>query len=146
LQSPSVLLTLVYLQLLLERDDAKTLLASAKQEQRDHPEEKLHEHPLTPRLRSGTWEVRQAGHRSLAGARDVRHRQRKGSPAAVPKQPPGACQGHRRVFAEYTYKHVEYCVENDVVQGYDDGFYHPEIVVARDQMAVYVARAFGLLM
>jgi hypothetical protein len=42
---------LVYLQLLLERDDAKTLLASAEEEQRYHPEEKLHEHSLTPRLR-----------------------------------------------------------------------------------------------
>jgi len=45
----------------------------------------------------------------------------------------------------WSYKHVEYCVEKGVVQGYDDGLYHPEIVVTRDQMAVYVARAFGLL-
>jgi hypothetical protein len=44
----------------------------------------------------------------------------------------------------WSYKHVEYCVENGVVQGYEDGYYHPEIVVTRDQMAVYVARAFGL--
>ena len=43
----------------------------------------------------------------------------------------------------WSYKHVEYCVENGVVNGYDDG-YHPERVVTRDQMAVYVARAFGL--
>ncbi len=43
----------------------------------------------------------------------------------------------------WAYKHIEYCVENGVVQGYTDGNYHPEIVVARDQMAVYVARAFG---
>jgi Tol biopolymer transport system component len=28
--------------------------------------------------------------------------------------------------------------------GYHDGLYHPEIAVTRDQMAVYVARAFGL--
>jgi hypothetical protein len=45
----------------------------------------------------------------------------------------------------WSYKHVEYCVENGVVAGYLDGLYHPEIVVTRDQMAVYVARAFGLL-
>ncbi len=45
----------------------------------------------------------------------------------------------------WAYKHVEYCVENGVVAGYLDGLYHPEIVVTRDQMAVYVARAFGLL-
>jgi len=46
----------------------------------------------------------------------------------------------------WAYKHVEYCVENGVVQGYDDGLYHPEIIVTRDQMAVYVARAFQLPM
>jgi DNA-binding beta-propeller fold protein YncE len=45
----------------------------------------------------------------------------------------------------WSYKHVEYCVENGVVAGYLDGLYHPEYVVTRDQMAVYVARAFGLL-
>lgn len=39
---------------------------------------------------------------------------------------------------------MEACVDNGVVQGYDDGLYHPEWVVRRDQMAVYVARAFGL--
>ena len=27
---------------------------------------------------------------------------------------------------------------------YEDGYYRPEWVVTRDQMAVYVARAFGL--
>jgi N-acetylmuramoyl-L-alanine amidase len=45
----------------------------------------------------------------------------------------------------WAYKHVEYCVEHGVVAGYLDGLYHPEIVVTRDQMAVYVARAFGLV-
>ncbi len=45
----------------------------------------------------------------------------------------------------WSYRHIEYCVEHDVVSGYDDGCYHPEIVVTRDQMAVYVARAFGLM-
>jgi len=44
----------------------------------------------------------------------------------------------------WAYKHIEYCVEQGVVRGYDDGLYHPEIVVTRDQMAVYVARAFAL--
>jgi hypothetical protein len=46
----------------------------------------------------------------------------------------------------WAYKHIEYCVENSVVQGYLDGLYHPEITVTRDQMAVYVARAFDLPM
>jgi len=45
----------------------------------------------------------------------------------------------------WAYKQIEYCVENGVVQGYDDGLYHPDWVVTRDQMAVYVARAFDLL-
>jgi len=46
----------------------------------------------------------------------------------------------------WAYRHIEYCVENGVVAGYEDGMYHPEIVVTRDQMAVYVARAFDLPM
>ncbi|MFB3879733.1 MAG: S-layer homology domain-containing protein [Armatimonadota bacterium] len=41
-------------------------------------------------------------------------------------------------------KHVEFCHEQGVVQGYSDGMYHPEYTVTRDQMAVYIARAFGL--
>ena len=48
--------------------------------------------------------------------------------------------------------HIEYCVEHGIVQGYpypqeDDSvlyLYQPDDVVTRDQMAVYVARAFGL--
>ena len=44
----------------------------------------------------------------------------------------------------WAYTHVEYCVENGVVQGYQDGLYHPDEVVTRAQMAVYVARAFDL--
>ncbi len=43
----------------------------------------------------------------------------------------------------WAYKHIEYCVENGVVQGYLDGNYYPATVVTRDQMAVYVSRAFG---
>jgi hypothetical protein len=43
----------------------------------------------------------------------------------------------------WAYTHIEYCVENGVVAGYLDGLYHPEIVVTRDQMAVYVARRLG---
>ena len=46
----------------------------------------------------------------------------------------------------WAYKHIECCVENGVVNGYEDGKYHPEIVVTRDQMAVYVQRAFELPM
>jgi hypothetical protein len=46
--------------------------------------------------------------------------------------------------SSWAYRHIEYCVEHGVVQGYDDGLYQPEVVVTRDQMAVYVARAFEL--
>jgi hypothetical protein len=44
----------------------------------------------------------------------------------------------------WCHKHVEYLAAQGVVHGYDDGLYHPEIVVTRDQMAVYIARAFEL--
>jgi len=53
----------------------------------------------------------------------------------------------------WAYKHIEYCVEHGIVQGYpyaqeDDSvlyLYQPDDVVTRDQMAVYIARAFGLV-
>ncbi len=44
----------------------------------------------------------------------------------------------------WSYKYVEYCVDRGVVQGFADGLYHPERVVTRDQMAVYITRAFEL--
>ncbi len=44
----------------------------------------------------------------------------------------------------WAFKHIEYCASQGVVRGYDDGLYHPEIAVTRDQMAVYVANAFEL--
>jgi|GEM_PF-2533850 len=40
--------------------------------------------------------------------------------------------------------YVEYAKEQGVVQGYNHGFYMPNNTVTRAQMAVYVARAFGL--
>ncbi len=42
----------------------------------------------------------------------------------------------------WMYRYVEYIKERQVVTGYDDGQYHPEVICARDQMAVYLARAF----
>jgi beta propeller repeat protein len=38
---------------------------------------------------------------------------------------------------------IEACVDNGVVSGYPDGYYHPEYACSRDQMAVYVSRTFG---
>jgi hypothetical protein len=68
-----------------------------------------------------------------------------GGDAAIPDPvPPATFPDVPDTF--WAYKHVEYCVEHGVVEGYDDGYYHPEIVVTRDQMAVYIARAFGLLL
>jgi len=40
---------------------------------------------------------------------------------------------------------IEACVVHDVVQGYPEGYYRPTVTVTRDQMAVYVARAFRLM-
>jgi hypothetical protein len=40
----------------------------------------------------------------------------------------------------WAFKYIEYCYDQAVVQGYWDG-YHPDEVVNRAQMAVYVARA-----
>jgi len=44
----------------------------------------------------------------------------------------------------WMYAHVEYITEGGVVQGYPDGLYHPDDICTRDQMAVYVSRAFTL--
>jgi hypothetical protein len=38
------------------------------------------------------------------------------------------------------------CVDSEVVQGYEDGSFRPDATVSRDEMAVYVARAFELPM
>ena len=40
---------------------------------------------------------------------------------------------------------IETCVGNGVVSGYLDGLYRPNAQVTRDQMAVYMARAFELI-
>jgi len=45
----------------------------------------------------------------------------------------------------WCFTHIEYLVSNEIVGGYPDGLYRPTTDVTRDQMAVYIARAFGLL-
>ncbi|MBE9566563.1 MAG: S-layer homology domain-containing protein, partial [Proteobacteria bacterium] len=44
----------------------------------------------------------------------------------------------------WAYKYIEYIASRHVTQGYPDGSYHPEFVCTRDQMAVYISRAFEL--
>jgi hypothetical protein len=46
----------------------------------------------------------------------------------------------------WAYTHIQYLAENEVVGGYPDGSYQPAATVTRDQMAVYIARAFELPM
>jgi hypothetical protein len=44
----------------------------------------------------------------------------------------------------WAYRYVEYCSAHGVVGGYGNGQYRPDLSVTRDQMAVYVQRAFDL--
>jgi hypothetical protein len=68
-----------------------------------------------------------------------------GGDAAIPDPvPPATFPDVPDTF--WTYKQVEYCVGQGVVTGYDDGTYRPVNPVTRDQMAVYVQRAFDLPM
>ncbi len=40
-------------------------------------------------------------------------------------------------------KHIQHILSAGVAKGYPDGLYHPEYSCSRDQMAVYIARAFN---
>jgi len=44
----------------------------------------------------------------------------------------------------WSYRHIEYAAAEEVAGGYTDGLYHPEYTCTRDQMAVFISRAFGL--
>ena len=44
----------------------------------------------------------------------------------------------------WAFKYVEHIVDKGVASGYDDDNYHPEYPCSRDQMAVFIARAFDL--
>lgn len=46
----------------------------------------------------------------------------------------------------WCYQHVEYIVSRHVISGYPDKTYRPDVVCARSQMAVFLARAFELPM
>jgi PKD repeat protein len=68
-----------------------------------------------------------------------------GGDAAVP-DPPATATFPDVPTTFWAYRHVEFCADRSIVQGYDDGLYHPDYPVTRDQMAVYIARAFALPM
>jgi hypothetical protein len=44
----------------------------------------------------------------------------------------------------WAYRYVEYCAAEGIVQGYDSVTYGPTGTVSRDQVAVYICRAFAL--
>jgi hypothetical protein len=66
-----------------------------------------------------------------------------GSDAAVP---PGPSQPtFSDVPTDYwAYRYIEFVAEQGIAEGYPDGTYRPDLVVARDQMAVFLARTFDL--
>ncbi len=68
-----------------------------------------------------------------------------GGDANVPDDPDGTPFFSDIPSSHWAYRYVEYCHDQGVVGGYWDG-YHPEEVVNRAQMAVFVARAFALPM
>ena len=74
-------------------------------------------------------------------------RARAGGDANVP--PPPATNTFPDVTATnewaWALKYVEYVAAQKIVSGYWDGRYRPELVVTRDQMAVFIARAFNLM-
>jgi len=63
----------------------------------------------------------------------------------VPDDPDGTSFFPDVLGDHWAYKYIEYCHDHGVVAGYWDG-YHPDEVVNRAQMAVYVQRAFDLPM
>ena len=64
----------------------------------------------------------------------------------LPDYTPPATPAFPDVLPDYwAYKEVEYIRAYGVVSGYPDGHYHPEYICTRDQLAMYVARAFGLM-
>ncbi len=66
-----------------------------------------------------------------------------GGDAAVPTPPTGT-QSFPDVTSTYwAYKYIEYAKAKGVVAGFPDGTYQPAVVVTRDQMAVYIARAIA---
>ncbi len=68
-----------------------------------------------------------------------------GGDANVPPDPDGTPFFPDVPATYWAYRYIEYCHDQGVVSGYDDG-YHPAETVTRAQMAVYITRAFNLPM
>ena len=66
-----------------------------------------------------------------------------GGDDSVPDDPDGIPFFPDMPSGHWAYKYVEYAHDQGIVGGYWDG-YHPDDAVTRDQMAVFIARAFGL--
>jgi len=65
--------------------------------------------------------------------------------AGLASYSPGATDTFPDVASDYwAFKYIGYVKYRTVVQGYPDGTYRPDVICTRDQMAVYVARAFQL--
>jgi hypothetical protein len=75
-----------------------------------------------------------------------------GGDGNVPPGPPEASfpdvpvdgEGTDGTEPHWAYHHVEYVAANNVVQGYNDGNYHPVRTVTRAQMAVFIARSIAV--
>jgi DNA-binding beta-propeller fold protein YncE len=66
-----------------------------------------------------------------------------GGDALVPTGPAEA--SFTDVATDYwAYDYIAYCASEGVVQGYPDGGYHPEEGLTRDQMAIFISRAYRL--
>ena len=44
----------------------------------------------------------------------------------------------------WAYSHIEFLADSDIVGGYPDHYYRPTLPITRDQLAVFIARAFEL--
>ena len=68
-----------------------------------------------------------------------------GGDAKVPEPDPERNPSFPDVPKEFwAYKYIEYCHTHGIVQGYGDNKYHPEIILTRDQMALFITRTFNL--
>ena len=71
---------------------------------------------------------------------------RKGAEGTEACQPPDTPTFSDVPDDAWCYSDVQYLAEQGIVSGYEDATYRPDDDVKRDQMAVYIARAFELTM